>query len=331
MQSNVTLATRVSTLKNLQVPNQQEEVVEGIFTSSVNKFTEPGIVVELSFFSRSQTLESEAQVFINGSGLSPDEPFLGIALGVKNPKEASEKLKSLADEGLMMAQMLEPRVEEFLSNVELKYGSSMDKAMVSVVPSEKLKELLASTSGIVDGISNVILPNQSSTVKISLATDCAKFASEERPFYDILLDGINVEISSRLNPDLNKYLGQLASAMGSQLNIPSEFQKIMIPLSFITSIFKSFHGDLEFEVGQAVREALNEVIDDEEIKIPLKVIKESEGPSIISGIASFPPLNETYNLFKEEVSSLTILLYSKKLGGIKINFTLPGLQSLLTL
>ena len=274
---------------------------------------------------------SEAQVFIDGSGLPPDVPFLGIALGVKNPKEASEKLESLIDQGIMMAQMIDPRMEEFLSNVELKYGFTTDKAMLSAVPSEKLKELLASTSGIIDGISNIVLPNQSSTIKISLATDCAKFATEERPFYDILLDGVNVEISTRLNPDLNKYVGQLASAMGSQLNIPSEIQKVLIPLSFISTIFKSFNGDLEFEVGQAVREALNEVITEEEFKIPLKVIKESEGPSIISGIASFPPLNETYNLFKKAVSSLTILLYSKKFVGIKINFTLRVLQSLLTL
>eukprot|EP00826_Nyctotherus_ovalis_P056465 TRINITY_DN762_c0_g1_i13.p1 TRINITY_DN762_c0_g1~~TRINITY_DN762_c0_g1_i13.p1 ORF type:complete len:160 (-),score=48.01 TRINITY_DN762_c0_g1_i13:66-545(-) len=152
----------------------------------------------------------------------------------------------------------------------------------------------------------------------------------DRPFFELLLDGVTANMDYKANPDVNKYLNHMQASSGALNFVPKKIRKMLTSILFVTDLIKSTEGELEFEVTQDIKEAISELIDDEEAKVSLKLLKEGMGESIREKIEAVPLLSMVHTFFKESVIGVDIFTYVIGLAGVKFSASLPGLSTLLT-
>ncbi len=318
----------LTTLK--EGPTVPEKMLDGCFAVHINRVKAPGVQVQLSVMTKGTTLNSEFQNYAGAAGLKPNEPFLGIGFGVKNPKEACGKLKDVAEAAIMMAQSFLPPAAEALTNVEFKYGETTNKVVACVVPSAKGSAMIAPFLGMAAPFGALILPGQLMQFTLAFATDLNKLISEDKAFYELLMEGITLEGKSTLNPLLSEKIQQIVQSLPPTM-FPPHVRLSMMPSLMVNQWFQSGKGELEFEIDEELKTMIKNEIGPHPASMPLKDLKAMFAPQAQEIISQIPIAEMAHTFFKDEVSSLEFFVYLTDLLAIKFTLNLPGLGNFISL
>eukprot|EP00826_Nyctotherus_ovalis_P056464 TRINITY_DN762_c0_g1_i1.p1 TRINITY_DN762_c0_g1~~TRINITY_DN762_c0_g1_i1.p1 ORF type:complete len:544 (+),score=174.46 TRINITY_DN762_c0_g1_i1:251-1882(+) len=330
IEENPYIQVVVQSLNQLKIPNQAEKMVEGKFSVHANKVEAPGLSLSLAVKTCGNSLNSDFQEFEHTVGIGNYDPFIGIAFRTYNPAEALTQLQNLVNSALVLGKSLSAEINSALGFVEFKYGASNEKVFLCVVPSDKGASAIDPILSLLNSVAHIIVANQLGSIDITFATDLDKISTEDRPFFELLLDGVTANMDYKANPDVNKYLNHMQASSGALNFVPKKIRKMLTSILFVTDLIKSTEGELEFEVTQDIKEAISELIDDEEAKVSLKLLKEGMGESIREKIEAVPLLSMVHTFFKESVIGVDIFTYVIGLAGVKFSASLPGLSTLLT-
>jgi hypothetical protein len=319
----------IQSLKQIKIPSQSDKMVEGKFSAHANKVEAPGIGIHFAVKSCGNSLDTNFQEYANSVGIGNYDPFIGIAFRSPNPEEAVMELRNLLDSVVMLGKSMSAEVNDLMTFIDFKYGTTNDKVLLCVVPSDKGATAIDPIISLLNSFSHIIVSDQFITIDINLACDLEKLATEERPFYDILLDGITMNMNYKVNPEINRYLNHMQASSGALNFLPKTIRKSLASSLFVTDLIKSADGELEFEVTQDVKEAVNELID-EEAKVPLKFLKDNMADEVREKTEEIPLVGMAHSFFKDNVTGIEIFNYFIGLVGIKLTIALPGLSSMLT-
>lgn len=330
IEENPYIQVAVQSLNQLKIPNQAEKMVEGKFSVHANKVEAPGLSLSLAIKTCGNSLNSDFQEFEHTVGIGNYDPFLGIAFKTHNPTEALTQLQNLVNSAVMLGKSLSAEINSALGFIEFKYGASNEKVFLCVVPSDKGASAIDPILSLLNSLAHIIVSDQLATIDVAFATDLDRISTEDKPFFEILLDGITASMDYKVNPDVNKYLNHMQASSGALNFVPKKIRKMLTSTLFITDLIKSSEGELEFEVNQDIKEAISELIDDEEAKVSLKLLKEGMGESARDQIEAVPLFSMAHSFFKDNVTGIDIFTYIIGLAGIKFSASLPGLSTLLT-
>ena len=311
-------------------PHEEQKLGKSSFAIHVNRVKAAGLLFEVSFMSKGTNLDNEFQLFSGAVGLAPDQPFVGLALGVRNPKVARESLEGLINAVMAMAGAMVPQAEMFLSMAETKFGETSNKAVFCLAPSAASQPIVDSFKAQLAPLFALGQPNQLGQFYAAFATDLKKLITEDKPFYELLLDGLSIEMksesSSRMGEAFSKMLAdQTIQAMGMpHLGGIGAFLQAQ-------RWFAGSNGELEFEVDQELKDLIKETLGPNPASVPLKDLKAMVAPQIQEVIGGMPLLDQVHKLFKEQVTSIEWFFYIAGFCAIKISLDLPGLEDFLAL
>ena len=307
------------------------KMMEGSMAVYVNKGKALDLSVEIIGMTKGKALDSEFQAFSGAVELKPKEPFVGIGFGAKNPKAAREKFEELVNNGLAMAKAMIPQVETSMNFVEIKHGETSNKSVMCITASTAGSSNIAPIIEMLNNLGGVILPDQQLQVFLGFATDLSKLITEDKPFYELLMNGASFEVKSSVNPKMTEVLGQASETITSLLapGMHPLIKERLESLNYMNNWLQSGKLELEFEVDEELKSMIKSQAP-APMTVPLKDLKAMIAPQAQEVIAGFPLAEDIHKLFKEEVSSIEIFVYLAGLAGLKLTVKLPGLSDLLT-
>jgi hypothetical protein len=310
---------------------EEHKLQKSSFAFHVNRVKAAGILFEFSVMTKGTALNNEFQVFSGANALAPDQPFFGLALGAKNPKDARSTLEELVNAGLAMAGGMIPKAEMVIAMVNPKFGETNNKAVFTVEPSEGGKPMVAGMLEMVKPFLSLVVPDQSIRFFTAFATDLKKIITEDKPVWELLLDGISSEIKSETSPKLSELTSKAVAGMTSSFGLPHHQLAPLAGLMQSGQWISGGNGEIEFEVDQELKDLIKETIGPNPFAAPLKDLKAMIAPQAQEVIGSVPLLDQLHKLFKEQVTSIEFFFYVAGIIGIKISLDLPGLGEFLAL
>ena len=325
MESLSEAATKLAAL------GEEHKLQKSSFAFHVNRVKAAGLLFEFSAMTKGSALANEFQVFSGATALAPDQPFFGLALGAKNPKEARGILEELINSGLMMASGMIPPVEKVMPMINPKFGETNNKAVFTVDPSESGKGMVAQVLKLAQRFLPLIAADQSMRFFTAFATDLQKLITEDKPFWELLLDGISAEFKSETSPTLSRLSTKFITKAASSLHIPH--QQLTPLAGFMESgqWIAGGNGEIEFEVDQELKDLIKETIGPNPLAAPLKDFKAMIAPQAKETIGGMPLFEQLHKLFKDQVTSIEFFFYLAGIAGVKIAIDLPGLGEFLAL
>lgn len=315
-----------------ELKGEEAKLVSSSFSFHINKVASPGFLINIAGFSKGKSLDNAYQTYANAISLPPNEPFVGISFGCKNPKAVEEKLKTLIESGMAMAGGISPQVSMVQSMMDIKYGVTSGKAVIAVSAAGAAKAMIEPLLGKLKLNPAYSIPDQVGDVYISFATDFQKLVTEDKPFYELLLKGFSVEYKSHTLESSMNTLSKALEAQKAQLHmLPHEVRQILSAVFSSFKWYKCFRGELEFEVGNEIINAISEKVEGTPVKMPLKDLKMMVVPMIKPIIEGMPLLSEIHSMFKDEITNFEIFLRLGDFFGLRIYFDLPGLGEFLKL
>jgi len=321
----------VQSFKQLKMQNQAGKTFEGKFSAHANKVDVPGAAIHIGFKTCGNSLDADFQEYANPVGIGNYDPFIGIAFKSPNPEEAVTQLQNILDCAIMLGKSMSAEVNDLMTFIDLKYETTSDKVLLCIVPSDKGATAIDPIISLLNSFSHIIALDQFISADFKLATDLEKLVTEERPFYDILLDGVTMNMAYKFNIDITKYLNHIQTIGGVFGFLPKGNKDALFAFLFIIDLIKSYEGELEFEASQDIKEAINDYITDEETKLPLKFLKEEMVEEVREKIEAVPLFGMIHSFFRDNVTGIEIFNYFIGLFGIKFTLALPGLSSMLAL
>jgi len=321
----------VQSFKELKMQNQAGKTSEGKFSAHANKVDVPGAAIHIGFKTCGNSLDADFQEYANPVGIGAYDPFIGIAFKSPNPEEAVTQLQDIMDSAIMLGKSMGPEVNSLMTFIDIKYETTSDKVLLCIVPSDKGAAAIDPVISLLNSFSHIIGFDQFITGDLKFASDLEKLVTEERPIYDILLDGVTMNIGYKFNTDIINYLNHIQTISGALDFLPKENVEFVLKFLLIVDLLKSYEGELEFEASQDIKEAINDCVIDEEIKLPPKFLKEQMVEELREKIKDTPLVGMIHSFFRDNVTGIEIFNYFIGLFGIKFTLTLPGLSSMLAL
>jgi hypothetical protein len=322
--NNVLLQNAIASLESIKSTPETDRVINTKFGVYLSKIEKPGMMFDVTILSIGKELEEEFKTFAYGIGVAKNDLFVGFSFGVKNPAAATKTLEQIINSSVMLGINLSPKAADVLSDLEFKFGSTQDKAIVCAIPSVKGSTDLAPFMPFLEKLSNVMLPNQTISIKLCTATDFEKLSTDERALIDLLFDGISFEVLGQFNPYLKERIVKIVKAVNILQGMPPALQNVM-PQALGGAVLSTFNGEIEFEPTPELKETLREPIGEVVFSTPVKSLKEMLAPQLKENISSLPLLQNIHKFFKDEVTSINLLVYVSNLGAIRVRFDIPGL------
>jgi hypothetical protein len=300
----------------------------GIF---INRPKSTGLLLEVALMTPGKQLSSEFQLFSSAVGLGPNEPFFGIALGCKNPKNAGETLKGIIDNVLMMATAMIPNGEQYASFVDHKIGEIGNKVVLTFSPSALAKPMVDGVMAMANIVKGILIPEQVIQFYLGFAADLKKVATESKPIYEILMEGALAEIKCQISRKLHERLLQFIKDPKIKESMPKGVRKVFGNMLGAFQWLEGVKGELEFEMDQELKDMISQYGAATPFAIPVKDLKAMQGEMLKPMITQMPLADMAYNLFKDEVTSIEFFVYGANLTAIKLSLDLPGLGELINL
>lgn len=327
-ETNVYVQKAMNVLQHIKPPPPTEKSIVAKFGTYLSTVQQLGISLDLTALSKGKELETELKMFSESVGMVKNDIFAGIYFGVKDPQSAAKSLEEIVNTAAMLGGSLSTKAAEALTDVDFKYGTFEDKAIVCVVPSVKGSTDIAPFMPFLEKLSSVMLPNQSITFKFGVATDLEKLSTDERSFIDLLFDGVLFEIVGTFNPYLKERIMEIVKAVNVLQGMPPAFQNAM-PQGFGGSSLLSLKGEIAFDPTPELKELFREPLGEMMYSTPVKTLKEGFAPQIKESLSSLPILETVHAFLKDQVNSINFLLYVCDTGAIRIRLNLPGLSTML--
>lgn len=313
-------------------PGEKNDVMTSSFTVHVNKVVAPGISFETKIMTKGKELDSAFQTYANAVGVTPAQPFIGLALGTKNPAVAREKLEELINGVLMMAGAMIPQASMALDMIDRKFGVTANKTVLCAVPSAAASATVDQVMSISGPLFGLIKPDQFFQFFLTFATDLEKLISEDKPFFELLLDGFTMEINGQMRAQLNQEVHSMLKQPGLSPFMPSPLRHALGSMLRVDQWLQGAKGELVFEVDQELKNLLKETVGPNPAAMPLKDLKMMMGPQMKAMLEDMPPMvDQVYKLFKDEVDSLELFIHVCGAVAFKITLSLPGLEKFLSL
>ena len=307
-------------------------VKDGSFAVYLNKTAKPKFCVEVKVMTKSKELETEFQTFSKGLELKPKEPFIALAVKAKNPKAVKEKLEGLVGDLITMMKAGHHEALEAMNFVDFKYITAGEKAVVCLVPSASGSSALVPILEFVNNFIDILRPDLLAKASLGFAIDLSQVATEYRPFYALLMDGVNFELSFKLQAGLIELMNKAKEIFTSEIlpKIPPPFYGKLEPMTKMDAWFKAGNVHLDMDVDDDIRNAVDSLVPPP-AAIPVRSLKQMIAPKIKEEMPKIPLAEKAYNLCKEEVISIELMIYLGVLAGMKLTLNLPGLPELLKL
>jgi len=308
------------------------ELMTGSFGLHVNKVKEPGVLISLTFMTKGKALENEVAEFNKAIPLKHGLPFFGISFGVKNPENAHEMLQNVAGAAITMAQAVIPNAEMIFSNLDFKYGKSTGKTVLGVVPSEAGEMMIGQFLPMIGPISAALAPNQMLDSSLAFTTDLARLVNETKPFYELLMEGVALEVKSQFDPKCQDMVTELSKNIVHMFGLPPSVIDQNIAVSGMFNKFvKSGNGELDFEIDEPLKEMIKTQLAATPVAAPLGSLKGMFAPQAKEMLGQIPIAEMAHMFFKDEVTSIEFFICMPEMVGIKFRMLLPGLGELISL
>ena len=317
------------------VESLKEEVFkinESSFAVHAPRVTEPGLLLEFGVMTKGGDLDSEFKLYSSAIALNPKEPFLGIAIGARNPATIKGNLEEMVGMGIAMAGGINKEAAQALSFIEPKFGQTSNKAFLCIAPSAQGSPMVEMGMQGIAPFLGLVTPDQLLRLSLAFATDLQKLITEDRPFYELLMDGVTCEAKARGNDKLTeKLLAMLKDPMLAD-KLPKKIKRGLRTFLESSQWFKCSKGELEFEFDKEFKDMIkNQIGGENPAAMPLKDLKMMFMGQAQAMVNSNPLIENLHKVIKEEMTGLEIFVYLPEIGGLKLRIDLPGLDHFLSL